>query len=589
MIGRGWVDVPENASPNEGRDAAADLPTRGAGDEEPGRVWTNEDFTVDNDLADDDVTANDLVVGLPTRPVVGPAIRRTARWWCAAGLVGLLIGAAVFTKILPPPYKATSSVLLSQPATGDAPDAMFTEVAIAQSHSVAEAAMRKLGVPVNAKSVQSFLADYTAASQSVGPDGVLQFTAKGSSSSTAVSRAQAVAEAFLQVRNSVLNRELTGTIRAINQQISQDKQQVNLLSQKIDALSTQPPSPARLSQFASLQVQRKLANGILVGLTAAAKSYETTTKVANASVVQGSEVLDRAVPLPRSRIKYPAIYLGGGLAGGLALGLGLVSVLALVSTRLRRRDDVARALGAPVRLSLGRVRLGRGGMAAANKPEIRQIVTHLRRLMPRGSSGPATLALVALDAPDVAALALVSLAMSYAREGKRVIVADLSPNAVASRLLGTIKPGVHNATAEGLQLVIARPEPDDMAPLGPLRGPASGDPHRPSRSLDRVYAAADVLVTLTMLDPAFGADHLATWAADSAVVLTAGESTGTKIHTVGQMIRLAGMSVISAILLGADKRDVSFGAVDLQGPGGGSNTGDMAELSNPGVTDGLAE
>jgi len=465
---------------------------------------------------------------------------------------------------------------------------MFTNVAIAQSHRVAEAAMRKLGVPVNAKSVQSFLADYTASSQSVGPDGVLQFTAKASSSSTAVSRAQAVAEAFLQVRNSELNRELAATIRAIDQQISQDKEQVNLLSQKIDGLSTQPPSLARQAQLATLQVQRKLANGILVGLTAAAKSYETTTKVANASVVQGSEVLDRAVPLPRSRIKYPLMYLGGGLAGGLALGLGLVTVLALVSTRLRRRDDVARALGAPVRLSLGRVRLGRGGMAAAGKPEIRQIVAHLRRVMPRNNSGPATLALVALDAPDVAAVALVSLAMSYAREGKRVIVADLSPNAVASRLLGTIKPGLHNVTAEGLQLVIARPEPDDMAPSGPLRGPVAGDAHRPSRSLDRVYAAAEVLLTLTMLDPAFGADHLATWAADSAVVLTAGESTGTKIHTVGQMIRLAGMSVISAILLGADKRDVSFGAVDLQGPGLGA-TGDMAELAAPGVTGGPDE
>src|SRR5215472_13535439 len=189
MMGRGWVDGPGNASPDEGRDAAADLPARGVGDDEPGRVWTNEDFTVDNDLADDEVTADDLVVGLPTRPVVGPAIRRAVRWWCAAGLVGLLLGAAVFTKLVPPPYKATSSVLLSQPAAGGTSDAMFTEVAIAQSHTVAEAAMRKLGVPVNAKTVQSFLAAYTATSQSVGPSGVLQFTAKASSSGTAVSRA----------------------------------------------------------------------------------------------------------------------------------------------------------------------------------------------------------------------------------------------------------------------------------------------------------------------------------------------------------------------------------------------------------------
>jgi len=319
MIGRGWVDGPENASPDEGRDADADLPARGARDDEPGRVWTNEDFTVDNDLAYDEVSSDDLVVGLPTRPVVGPAIRRTVRWWCAAGLLGLLIGAAVFTKLLPPPYKATSSVLLSQPAAGDPPDAMFTEIAIAQSHTVAEAAMRKLGLPVNAKSVQKFLGGYTATSQAIGPNGVLQLTVKATSSSVAVSRAQAVAQAFLQVRNAELDSELAATISAINQQVNQDKQHVSQLDQKIVTVSAQPRSPAQQAEIASLQAQRKLANGILAGLTAAAKSYETTTRVANASTVRGSQVLDRAMPVPRSRLKYPLEYLGGGLAAGLAL------------------------------------------------------------------------------------------------------------------------------------------------------------------------------------------------------------------------------------------------------------------------------
>jgi capsular polysaccharide biosynthesis protein len=585
MIGRGWVDEPENASPKEGRDAEADLPARG--DDEPSRVWTNEDFSVDNDLADDEVTADDLVVGLPTRPVVGPAIRRTVRWWCAAGLAGLLVGAAVFTKLLPPPYKATSSVLLSQPAAGDPPDAMFTEIAIAQSHTVAETAMRKLGVPVTPKSVQTFLAGYTAASQAIGPNGVLQFTTKASSSSAAVSRAQAVAEAFLQVRNAELNSELADTIAAIDQQVSQDKQHVSQLDQKIIALSAQPGSPARQAEIASLQAQRKLANGILVGLTAAAKSYETTTKVSNASTVRGSEVLDRAMPVPRSRFKYPLEYLGGGLAAGLALGLGLVAVLALVSTRPRRRDDIARALGAPVRLSLGRVRPPRRGMAAADQPEIRKIVTHLRRLVPTRSAGSATLAVAALDTPDVAALALVSLALSCAREGKRVIVADLSPGAAAGRLLGQTEPGVHNVTVDGQQLVIVRPDPDDMTPFGPLLSAASvpGAPPRTSRPLDHVYAAADVLLTLTVPDPALGADHLPTWADESAVILTAGEATITKIHTIGQMMRLAGVSLISAILLGADKNDVSLGVADPRIADW--SVGEVAERATPEVAGGL--
>ena len=234
------------------------------------------------------------------------------------------------------------------------------------------------------------------------------------------------------------------------------------------------------------------------------------------------------------------------------------------------------------------MRLTGRGMAAADKPEIRQIVAHLRRLVPPGTQVAAALALVALDAPDVAAVALVSLALSYAREGKRVIVADLSPDAAAGRLLGRTDSGVHNVTVDGQQLVIARPEADELAPFGPLLGAASvaDDARQPSRPLDRVYAAADVLLTLTILDPALGADHLATWAADSAVILTAGESTGTKIHTVGQMIRLAGLSLVSAILLGSDKNDVSLGVADLRMPGWSGD--EVAGQATPEVAGGLA-
>ena len=621
MIGRGWAGEPENSSATQARDANGAVPADGtkdaessgaaanggdgsarelsgksaaparawtSKDDEPGRVWTNDDFSIYNDLADDDLTADDLVLAMPTRPVVGPAIRRHVRWWCAAGVLGLLVGIALYTKVIPPPYKATSSVLLSQPAPGDASDGMLTEVAIAQSHTVAETAMRKLGVPINAKSVQTFLGDFTASSQSFGPTGVIQFIAKGTSSTLAVNRAQAVAEAFLQVRNAELDSELTSTIDAINKQVDQDQQQVTLLDQKISALASQPPSAARDGQIASLESQRKLADGVLTGLRGSAKIYETTTKVANASVTRGSSILDRATPAARSRFKYPLEYIGGGLAGGLALGMGLVALLALISTRLRRRDDIARTLGAPVRLSLGRVRLARGGMAAADQPEIRQIVAHLRRLVPTRSSGAATLALATLDEQDVAAVALVSLALSYAREGKRVIVADLSPGAAAGQLLGRTEPGVHNVTLDGQQLVVTRPEPDDLAPVGPVPSPGSAadDSYRHGRPLDRVYAAGEVLLTLTVLDPALGADHLPTWATDSAMILTAGQSSITRIHTIGQMIRLAGVSLVSAILLGAEKSDVSLGVPDLRLPEWPA--AEVAEPATPDAADGLA-
>ncbi len=137
------------------------------------------------------------------------------------------------------------------------------------------------------------------------------------------------------------------------------------------------------------------------------------------------------------------IYAGTGLIAGLALGMFIVVVRALVSDRLRRRDDVARALGAPVKLSVGKVRQSRWrpgprGLAAARRPEVRRIVAYLGRVAQLGSTGPAsspgiaTLAVVPVDEPQVAALALVSLAVSAAQQGLRVVVADLCDGSPAA-------------------------------------------------------------------------------------------------------------------------------------------------------------
>jgi hypothetical protein len=141
-------------------------------------------------------------------------------------------------------------------------------------------------------------------------------------------------------------------------------------------------------------------------------------------LIKGSQVLDRATLLPQHGKSHLALYVGGGLIGGLALGMFIVILRALISDRLRRRDDIARTLGAPVKLSVGTVKLGRGrsgsrGLAAAESPEVQRIAKLLgRAVMPR-SRGVAALAVVPIDDPQVAALSLVSLALSYAQEGLR--------------------------------------------------------------------------------------------------------------------------------------------------------------------------
>jgi len=147
----------------------------------------------------------------------------------------------------------------------------------------------------------------------------------------------------------------------------------------------------------------------------------------------------------------------------------------------------------------------------------------------------------------------------------QVVVADLCSGAPAARLLGTKDPGVHTVSVDGVHLVTAVPELDDVVPVGPILGGSLRA--RATESLAAACASADLLLTLVTLDPSVGSEHLPTWAADAVVVMTAGRSSWTKIHAVGEMIRLAGTRLVSAVLVGADKADESLGVTHPPGAG----------------------
>jgi hypothetical protein len=168
------------------------------------------------------------------------------------------------------------------------------------------------------------------------------------------------------------------------------------------------------------------------------------------------------------------------------------------------------------------------------------------------------LAVVSVDDPQAAALSLVSLAASCAQQGRQVVLADLAGDAPAASALGASDAGIKTVTAHGARLVVAVPERDDVTPVGPL----SPTPEQRSPFTDAVTAAcapADLLLTLATLDPSVGGDHLSTWAADAVAVVTAGRSSWAKIEGVGEMIRLSGTRLVSAVLVGADNTDESLG------------------------------
>ncbi len=534
------------------------------------------DTTPDREWADDDTAGQErpaaefaagLATGLPGMPFIRAAVRRRKWLWCTTAIVGLLLG-LVLNLALPTAYHASTSVLLTTQAGDNPLDAIQTDAATAQSRAVAGMVVRRLGLP---ESTDAFLKSYAVTTVT---DRVLLFTVSAPSASQAVRRARTLAAAFLQYRASQLRATEQSVLASLGREVTQAQHQVTSATTQLSQATAQGEPAA---QLASLKSQLAQAKSTKLELEQATRDYRVSTQVGTSTVIDGSGVLDAAALVPRSHLKLVAIKPVAGLVAGLALGLGIVIVQALVSDRLRRREDVARALGVPVTLSVGRVRVSRWwpggrGLAPARRREAQRIVAHLRGAVPEGSPGAGALAIVAVDNARVAALALVSLAVSCAKDGKKVVVADLCGGAPAGRLLGSRKPGIRVAVVRVARLVVAIPERGDIVPSGPVRGSGSAAKARPAGSspadeaLGSAYGSADLLLTLVALDPALGADHLPSWATDAVVMVTAGRSSATRIQAVGEMLRLAGMSPASAVLVGADKTDESLGVVHPTDP-----------------------
>jgi capsular polysaccharide biosynthesis protein len=543
----------------------ADIPRRKATDRAPApapelmpdSAWSIDDVIAEHPAAE---LGRALIAGLTTLPYIGRAIRRRARMWCGAGLIGLVLGLAVFS-VHPPAHKASVSLLITDGTNQNPMDAIFTEIALVQSRAVATPVVQSLGLH---ESVTKFLSSYTVSQVT---DRVIGITASAPSPSEAVRRASAIATEFLTYQANLLRAQQQRVLSSMDAQIAGLNRQIATLDGQITAdepatgrSAARRASATQRAAVAQLDAERTRDLNAIAGLQQALSSYEVSNQLTNDQIISGSRILGAAAPSATSKLKSRPGYAIAGLAAGLAVGVGIVVVGALVSDRLRRRDDVARALGAPVELSVGRVRAGllRRGLAAARGEDLQRIVAHLRSLLPAGSGGAPALAVVPVDDARPAALAVVSLALSCAQQGMRVLVADLSEGGQAARLLRAGGPGVQSVRAAGQQLTVVVPR--ELFPAGPLaRAGGSPEAGPAGRDLMAAYGAADLLLTLATVDPAVGADHLGTWATDTVVTVTAGQSSATRIHAAAELIRLAGTRLVAAVLLDADKNDDSIG------------------------------
>jgi capsular polysaccharide biosynthesis protein len=526
------------------------VPSLNGGNDLPERLWAYDDFAAIEDRP------ADFATGLVSLAFIKAAVRRGRKFWCATAILGFLVGCGLYAAT-PPTSQAQTSVLLTYGPYEDVNTAAPDQQAMAQSRTVAGLAVHNLGLH---ESPSSFLADYTVA---VVSDRVLQITYSAPSSSQAMTGAAAVAKAFLQFRAKQLQTGQQLVNAATAREIAAATQHKDTINAQLDYWKGQPSSPAQQAKLKSLQAELTQAGNTLTQLQQAAANPQPGA--ATALAIRGSQVLDPAALVHHSRLKPLIARAVIGLIVGFVLGLAIVVVRALLSDRLRRREDIAHALGAPVKLSVGPVRLSRWiprrrGLEAARSAEVRQIVAHLASNVRPGSRGLPALGVVPVDDPEAAALCLVSLALSCTHEGQRVIVADLCRGAPAARLLGARQPGVQSVRIDQADLVAAVPDRDDVLPVGPLElAPPSARQASFTGAVIAACGSADLLLTLAPLDPSLGSEYLATWSNEVVALVTAGESSATRLHTAAEMIRLAGTPLASVVLIGADKSDESLG------------------------------
>jgi capsular polysaccharide biosynthesis protein len=503
---------------------------------------------------DDRDSSTGSAPGLVSIGFLRSALGRQARLWCAFALVGLIIGVG-YAVYKPPAFTTATTVVLVDKPQADPNSAITTDISLAESIPVAAAVVSQLGLH---EAPTSFLHTYSVKQVTTE---IVSITANGPSSSAAQQRASAIAKQYLAYRAQYEQAQQQQTEAVLQQQITQAQQQLDAITAKL----TQAQASGDQAEVTKLQTQQTSAvnnlGTVKQNVTATLVSARTTTQ----QMISGSQVVSPAPLGYRSVKKTFVIYGLGGLLGGMAVGVGIVILFAITSDRLRRRDDIAYAVDAPVRLSVGALRSGRVPHLrgrATRRRDMERVVRYLRASVPGRATGTPGLVVIAVDDAPTVAEAVVALAIAESKQRLRVVLADLSDAAPAARQLGVKAPGISTVAPEGVPITVAVPARGEVAPIGPLRAvTAAGDLAQMSEQFADAFSGADLVLSLVTLDPGVGGDYLATWATKAVAVVTAGRSSATRIRAVGEMVRLAGTHLDSVVVVDADPGDESLGAL----------------------------
>lgn len=510
----------------------------------------------------DDFEPDELAVNQPRLVSLSfllDALRRRWRFWAAFATAGLLLGLA-FTVAVPPPSVGTVTILLEHDASTDPEQAMSTELSLLRTRSVATGVIDELDLQETPEEFQKSVV-VTAASTTV-----LVIEIPGTDDADAKARAAAFADSYLGFRAEQVMAQTEGMLAGYEDRLENLKSEVDLITSQYDTLVAQPR--ASQDRTGELLARRSELN---TEINSIQQTIQDTT-LQSSAMLAGSRIVDPATVVPRAQLRRVVLASGSGAVVGAALGVGLVLSMALTSTRLRRRDEVAVALGAPVRFSVGDLRPGwsarlRGRGSAARK-NLEVLVRGIdSAIAPRKRASkkarPSRVALTTVDNIEAAQIVLCAVAAQFTHRGLRVFVVDLSESGGLESCLTRALEQDRRQTDPAAAPVVFRPDGVPSLARGPV-GPAprvlsdlpQDDPQRPA------WDSADVILTLAEIDPAVGVDHLKSWADQVVLLVTSGRSSVELLRTTAELFRNASLKLLFAVMVGADPKDASLGIPD---------------------------
>ncbi|MET1001442.1 MAG: Wzz/FepE/Etk N-terminal domain-containing protein [Acidimicrobiia bacterium] len=271
-------------------------------------------------------------------------------------VVWVLLGTAVATAAIlasPPRHSATTLVLLSPSETdgsGKEIRSIDTEIEIASSAEVLAIASRNLDpVPDIAE-----LKDAVKVAEATAD--ILRISGFAGSPSRAIAIANASADAYREYKAAAATALMEKVVSQLQARAEQLQQQITAvqaeLEQAIAALATtETNSPAAVAQTSLIDSLRIQENEATTQLTDAQNQITQAQLEADVNTA-GITVLERASAASQGITRTALLKLVFGAIAGFLIGVAILTVRDSRDRRVRLRDDIAAAAGAPVVASI---------------------------------------------------------------------------------------------------------------------------------------------------------------------------------------------------------------------------------------------